>query len=164
VPGYGAPPYGAPPYPGPPYGTPPYGQPWRTYNYASWGTRVAATLIDSLLQIVPVIALIILGVAMGNAAGGILIVLGYLASFGIYIWNIVFRQGNTGQTVGKQWLSVKLIRESDGPVVGPGMSFVRNLAHILDQLPCYLGYFWPLWDAKRQTFADKVCSTVVIDV
>jgi hypothetical protein len=26
----------------------------------------------------------------------------------------------------------------------------------------YLGYLWPLWDAKRQTFADKICSTVVL--
>jgi hypothetical protein len=37
------------------------------------------------------------------------------------------------------------------------------LAHILDSLPCYLGYLWPLWDAKRQTFADKVMGTVVIE-
>jgi hypothetical protein len=26
----------------------------------------------------------------------------------------------------------------------------------------YLGYLWPLWDAKRQTFADEICSTVVL--
>jgi uncharacterized RDD family membrane protein YckC len=26
-----------------------------------------------------------------------------------------------------------------------------------------LGYLWPLWDDKRQTFADKICSTVVLD-
>ena len=43
------------------------------------------------------------------------------------------------------------------------MSFVRQLAHVLDGLPCYLGYLWPLWDAKRQTFADKVIGTYVID-
>ncbi len=24
----------------------------------------------------------------------------------------------------------------------------------------YIGYLWPLWDAKRQTFADNVCGTV----
>ena len=43
------------------------------------------------------------------------------------------------------------------------MAFVRQLAHILDGIPCYIGYLWPLWDAKRQTFADKVIGTYVID-
>jgi hypothetical protein len=43
------------------------------------------------------------------------------------------------------------------------MSFVRYIAHVLDSIPCYLGYLWPLWDAKRQTFADKVIGTVVIE-
>jgi len=34
----------------------------------------------------------------------------------------------------------------------------------LDGLPCYLGYLWPLWDSKRQTFADKIVGTVVVRV
>jgi hypothetical protein len=25
-----------------------------------------------------------------------------------------------------------------------------------------IGYLWPLWDGKRQTFADKIVGTVVI--
>ena len=41
------------------------------------------------------------------------------------------------------------------------MSFVRSLAHIVDGF-CYIGYLWPIWDAKNQTFADKIMSTVVI--
>lgn len=42
------------------------------------------------------------------------------------------------------------------------MSIVRQLAHVLDTLICYLGYLFPLWDAKRQTFADKLMSTVCV--
>jgi uncharacterized RDD family membrane protein YckC len=42
------------------------------------------------------------------------------------------------------------------------MAFVRDLAHFLDGI-FYIGYLWPLWDPKRQTFADKVCSTVVLE-
>jgi hypothetical protein len=26
-----------------------------------------------------------------------------------------------------------------------------------------VGYLWPLWDDKRQTFADQVMKTVVIE-
>ena len=41
------------------------------------------------------------------------------------------------------------------------MSFVRQLLHIVDSI-CYIGYLWPLWDRKRQTFADKILKTVVL--
>ena len=44
----------------------------------------------------------------------------------------------------------------------PACRFVRQLAHIVDSLVCYLGWLWPLWDSKNQTFADKIMSTVVI--
>jgi uncharacterized RDD family membrane protein YckC len=54
------------------------------------------------------------------------------------------------------------VRAADGSYIGGGMAFVRELAHVLDGLPCYLGYLWPLWDDKRQTFSDKVCGTVVV--
>jgi len=42
------------------------------------------------------------------------------------------------------------------------MCFVRDLAHILDAIPCYVGFLFPIWDARRQTFAAKVMSTVVL--
>lgn len=42
------------------------------------------------------------------------------------------------------------------------MAVVRGIAHVLDALPILLGFLWPLWDAKKQTFADKVCGTLVI--
>ncbi len=33
--------------------------------------------------------------------------------------------------------------------------------HVVDGL-FYVGYLWPLWDAERQTFADKIIQTVVV--
>ena len=42
------------------------------------------------------------------------------------------------------------------------MCFVRYLCHFVDSLACYIGWFWPIWDTKRQTFADKIVSTVVV--
>ena len=35
-------------------------------------------------------------------------------------------------------------------------SIVRQLAHIVDGIFCYVGYLWPLWDGKRPTLADKI--------
>ena len=42
-------------------------------------------------------------------------------------------------------------------------AFLRDLVHILDGV-AYVGYLWPLWDDKRQTFADKIMRTIVIDL
>ena len=55
-----------------------------------------------------------------------------------------------------------LVRESDGQFIGGGLSFARQIVHIVDGFPCMLGYLWPLWDAKKQTFADKIMGTVVV--
>jgi uncharacterized RDD family membrane protein YckC len=96
-------------------------------------------------------------------AGGLLLLVGVVAMIGIQVWNRCFRQGRTGQSIGKKVLGLKLVDERTGQPIGAGMAFVRDLAHILDGF-FYIGYLWPLWDDKRQTFADKVLSTLVVEV
>ncbi len=98
----------------------------------------------------------------GVAAGIVIIAVAALVAFGFGIWNQIIRQGRTGQSLGKQWMSIKLIDERTGQPMGAGMTFVRELAHLIDGIACYIGYLWPLWDAKRQTFADKIMTTVVV--
>jgi uncharacterized RDD family membrane protein YckC len=167
----------AAPPPPPPYAPPSqYGAPPSQYGaaspysaspgaaYASWLVRVGGYLLDSIIIGVPTVIIVVIGLAIGHGVGQALAVLAYLAAAVVGIWNVVFRQGATGQTFGKQIVGIRLIRELDGQPVGAGMSFLRQLAHFLDSLACYLGWLWPLWDAKNQTFADKLCSTVVIKV
>jgi uncharacterized RDD family membrane protein YckC len=72
--------------------------------------------------------------------------------------------GSSGQTPGKRMNGVKVLRERDGQVIGVGTGIARQYAHIIDSLACLLGWLWPLWDRKRQTFADKIVSTVAIKV
>ncbi|MET9291212.1 RDD family protein [Streptomyces sp. NPDC003077] len=72
------------------------------------------------------------------------------------------KEGSTGQTPGKKALNIKLVSEATGQPLGFGMAVVRRICHIVDSLPCYIGYLWPLWDEKSQTFADKFLGTVVV--
>lgn len=146
--GYGYP--QQPAYPG--YQQPGYGA---TPPYANWGQRFLGTLVDGLVFLVPYILIIV------GRDTSVLASIGGLAFLGLAIWQLI-REGRTGQTVGKQALGIRLVRESDGQPLGVGMAFVRRIAHILDSLACYLGWLWPAWDAKRQTFADKICGTIVI--
>lgn len=149
-PGYGYP-QGAPGYPQG-YGTPGYGmQP----SYANWGQRFLGTLVDGLVFLVPYL-LILFG-----RKTPVLVIVGALILVGLAIWQLIM-EGRTGQTVGKKALGIRLLKEETGQPLGVGMAFVRRIAHVLDGLPCYLGWLWPAWDAKRQTFADKVCGSIVI--
>ncbi|MGQ4432885.1 MULTISPECIES: RDD family protein [unclassified Streptomyces] len=164
-PGYGYPqgaPQGVPPQQG--YGYPQQqpgypGYPQAGYgaapSYANWGQRFLGTLVDMLVFAVPYILII---VGRGNS---VLTIIGFLLLAGLAIWQLI-QEGKTGQTVGKKALGIRLVRESDGQPLGVGMAFVRRLAHFLDSIACYLGWLWPAWDAKRQTFADKVCGSIVI--
>ena len=180
------PPYGQDPYgQQTAYAPAGYGAPQGGFTppYASWIQRVAAYLIDGLLALVAylpgLVGVVVLaantetttdpvtGVTTSEMpqGGGLvlgLVALGVLFVIAFSIWNIVIRQGRTGYTIGKGVMGIKLVKEETGQPVGPGLSFVRQLAHVLDSVLCNLGYLWPLWDAKRQTFSDKVMGTIVI--
>lgn len=123
--------------------------------YANWGQRFLGTLVDGLVFVVPYILVL---VGRNNAA---LSAIGGLAIIAIAIWQLI-QEGRTGQTIGKKALGIRLVKEETGQPLGVGMAFVRRLAHFLDSLACYLGWLWPAWDSKRQTFADKVCGSIVI--
>jgi uncharacterized RDD family membrane protein YckC len=170
------PPYGTPAQPG--YGPPPapaaggyVADPPGYYMgrvLANWPQRVGAYLIDDLIAGIPAFLALILfsgSTADETASAGAVLVssLLYLVSLGIWIYNRAILQGRTGQSWGKQVLKLRLVRMADGQPVGGLMAFFRDLLHILDALVCYLGFLWPIWDARRQClFSDKILNTVVL--
>jgi uncharacterized RDD family membrane protein YckC len=86
-----------------------------------------------------------------------------LALFAFVLYN-AFLNGSTGQSIGKKVVGLKLISEETGQPIGGGMGILRYFLHIIDSIICYIGWLFPLWDAKRQTIADKILKTVVINV
>ncbi|MCD0450601.1 RDD family protein [Actinocorallia sp. API 0066] len=158
----------------------PYGYAGGAYGvYAGWGSRVAAYLVDAI--IIGLVPAIFYGIGIslsatslevdpttgaltstgGSAVGTLLILFGALLALAGGLW-LIYQEGTTGQTIGKRLVNIRLISEQTSQPIGFGLAFVRKIAHILDGLPCYIGYFWPLFDAKKQTFADKVMNTVVV--
>jgi len=149
-------------------------------GYASWLSRVAAWVIDGVLGALAGFplwigyAMLFNGATTTTDANGVdhlqldhsagstaLIWLGVITSLAFFIWNYCFRQGRTGATIGKSVLAIRLVNDTMQPI-GAGLAFLRYLLNIVNAIPCYLGYFWPIWDAKKQTFADKIMGTYVI--
>jgi uncharacterized RDD family membrane protein YckC len=83
-------------------------------------------------------------------------------AFAYVIWNYGYKQGTTGSSIGKGIMKFKVVSEATGQPIGFGMSVVRQIAHAIDGAICYIGYLFPLWDAKRQTIADKLLKTVCL--
>jgi len=122
-------------------------------TYANWGQRVLAYLID----VAPIIILEIIFYRIF-----IIYLLILLASLGWTIYNRWYQGGTTGQSLGKKVLNIRLVSEETGQPIGMLMAFVRDICHIVDAIICYVGFLFPLWDAKRQTLADKIVRTVVV--
>ena len=180
---YPPPPPGSYPPPPPPgaYFPPPQ---WvlPTEAYTPWFKRLLAFLIDWapiwLVFIVPMVGLIVTdGWDCFDAMYGsstyyctstssdlwlIVQVLGLLLCVPYFFWNFCYRQGKTGQSIGKSVLKFKVISEKTWQPIGFWLSLVRQIVHYIDQLICYVGYLFPLWDDKRQTIADKLMSTVCV--
>jgi uncharacterized RDD family membrane protein YckC len=157
-PGYGA----APAYTGP------YDQGGNVGTLAQWPQRALGWLIDFVALAIPGYILYAIGGPKVDAATGVttgpnfFYYLGVLYFIALSVYNRWYRGGTTGQTIGRGVAGVKLVKEATGQPIGMGMAFVRDIAHIVDSIICYVGWLFPLWDSKRQTLADKIVSTVVV--
>ncbi len=84
-----------------------------------------------------------------------------LAAFAWAIYNR-YLEGSTGQSTGRRIVGTRLVRSSDGQLIGPALAIVRHFVHIIDAIIVFLGFLLPLVDAKRQTIADKIIGTLVV--
>lgn len=136
-------------------------------NLAGWGARVGAYIIDGLVPGV------LVGIGYAFVAAGIntttaevsispLAYVFFLLGLVVHVYNRWILAGKTGQSWGKKALGIKLIGEESGQPIGGGMAFVRDLAHTVDSIICDIGFLFPLWDAKKQTIADKIVKTLVV--
>lgn len=140
---------------------------WSGPPLASWRQRAHADLVDAVVPIA-IIAAGILGVLLllRLQEGAAAVVAGALAAVAALTWVVrnLARQGQSGQTVGKRAAGLRLVGVHSQRPVGATRSVVRQVLHLADSIPAFLGWLWPLVDRRRQTFADKMASTVVVVV
>ena len=151
-----------------------------SYPYAVWIRRVGAYLIDFAPNLVAQVVFSIgYGIWLTQLAGqsstgspalptGGLVWMAVgtallLAAVGWQIYNRWIVAGRTGQSMGKRVLQLSLVAEPTGQPIGALNAFLRDLLHILDGF-AYVGFLWPLWDRKRQTFSDMLMKTLVVDL
>jgi len=120
---------------------------------AGFGERFLAALVDAVLLGVASFGL---RVVLGGALGSFLGLVGGLAYWG-------YLEGSpSGQTVGKRALNIRVVDFSTGGAIGVPRALIRYVARFISSIACFLGYFWMLWDPEKQTWHDKLATTVVV--
>lgn len=123
---------------------------------AEWPQRVIALLLD-VVFLIPLMIVYAIMTSVSSTLG----IIFYLpvAAAGLYF---AWLTGETGASPGKRIVGIKIVSEATGQPIGGVNGIVRQIAHALDSLVCCIGWFLPLFDAKKQTIADKVMTTVAL--
>jgi uncharacterized RDD family membrane protein YckC len=181
--GYQPPPQAATGYPPPPAAG---GPALPKEAYTPWGTRVLAWLIDVIpLAIIEGIGWgLLLGTretacitdtseynlgefcATGASTIGQLSI-GLLSVIAVayWIWNLGYRQGTTGSSIGKSIMKFKIVSEKTGQPIGFGISVVREVIYWVASgcgILWLVAVLFPLWDPKRQTLVDKIFNNIAL--
>lgn len=128
---------------------------------ASWQARAGAFAIDMLPGAGTVVTLALLAwtapllgwVWWVYTVAAVLVV-------GAVLANRVLVPTTRGWTLGRAVVGIRVVK-ADGGDVGMVRLLLRDLAHVLDTLAVFVGWLWPLWDARNRTFADLLTRTEV---
>jgi uncharacterized RDD family membrane protein YckC len=131
---------------------------------ADWGQRALGILIDWLIifaiAVIGGILVVIVSV-VSNTLGSLVSLLLWLVLTLAWLY-MGYLVGLKGRSPGMAIMGLRCVSAETGQLIGGGMGVVRTIAHIVDSFICYIGWLFPLWDAQRQTIADKLVKTHVL--
>jgi uncharacterized RDD family membrane protein YckC len=125
---------------------------------AGWWYRAGASVIDTVVMVIPAILLFV-AFRGSRFAAGILIDL-------VFVAYASFTIANGGQTLGNKAMGTRVVDASTGGPVSVGKAFGRSVSQVVMLIviiiPWILDLLWPLWDSQNQTLHDKIAGTVVL--
>ena len=149
--------------------------------FADWWRRSVALVVDLLVTSGPtflVLAIIDAAMVPGSldpfsnqidtttrsVAMMVALALCYFVFFSAYF--ALSNGGETGATLGKRLMKIRVADQYDGTPVGPGRAFLRwilmGVFWVLVYIPGLVNLLWPLWDPQRQSWHDKLANSVVV--
>jgi len=138
-------------------------------NYATVGDRLVAVIIDSVILLVPLYVLAI-AIPLGLFTFGV----GFFPTllFGPFIltWWVLallyftFFEGTTGQTLGKQAVSIKVLDEVSKKPVNMERALLRNILRIIDWFPFFylIGFILVETQPQKKRLGDTLARTIVV--
>ncbi|OZG28870.1 RDD family protein [Williamsia sp. 1138] len=134
-----------------------------TITYASWSRQLYAYGIDVVLPAIAITSLVGIILTTGVETWPTIVCgIAAVAIVGFLVFNVVVLQGRSGLTMGKSAMSITTESAETGDPIGIVRSGARQVTHVIDTVPLLVGWFYPLRDRKRRTFADIIHGTRVI--
>ena len=65
-------------------------------------------------------------------------------------------------TIGNKILGIRVLDGHSGRSLPYARAFARALMSNLSALPCFLGFFWMLWEPRKRTWHDMVATSLVV--
>lgn len=126
---------------------------------AGWWARAGAFGIDVLLGLGAVFSLLLVGwsVPRGSWLWWLCLVPAAAVVVAMAVNRLVL-PALTGRSLGRAIMGIALVT-SDNRRPDPWRLLLRELAHLLDTIPLFLGWLWPLIDDRGRTFADILTRT-----
>jgi Mce-associated membrane protein len=131
-------------------------------TFAQWHCRGAAFAIDFLIPLTVMCSAMALWDVLERAGWVLFVAIVLcLGSFMFIVRNSVVVQGNTGSTVGKSLMGIRVVDGSGNPP-GRARAFTRTCGYLANTIPLLLGWLCPLWTSRRQAFSDMLAGTIVV--
>jgi uncharacterized RDD family membrane protein YckC len=121
---------------------------------------VASTFIQTIIRFFKLAGLVtsiqtLLDNSTFQLVSGSLLMTLFAIGYFSFFWTLV------GYTPGKALLGLKVVRKN-GAKLSFGRSLLRFFSYWISLIPLALGFFWILWDTKRQGWHDKIAGTQVL--
>lgn len=134
---------------------------------AEYGPRFMAYLIDvaigAVIAVGGFLLILLAGLVHENLA--LLVLLAWLVAVVAFsIYNYIYLQGTTGQTIGKKKQGIALLNNKTGEPVGMLMVFVRGILGGLIAQVCLLDYLWMFKGEERVRLSDQILDFQVRQV
>lgn len=142
------------------------------YQVAGLGSRFMAAVVDTILLVLTLLLVNLalwaildsLGVSLFDTENGWAFALTTLVQFAIF-WGfyILFETAWNGQTPGKRWMNLRVIR-SDGTPVTLTEVVIRNIIRFVDFLPANyaVGVTAAFIDGQSRRLGDMAAGTLVV--
>jgi|SRR3989344_2422311 len=137
-------------------------------NYVGFWRRFVAALLDGLiLTAFNFLIGFVFGFSGDSGSGASFSSsspMANVASLVVWIGYVVFYQAQSGQTLGKKVMGIKVVT-LDGQKPSVVTFFLRDvIGKLVSGIILLIGYLWVIWDSKKQALHDKIASTYVVRV
>lgn len=132
--------------------------------YAGFWQRFGASFLDGLLLYLLMFVILLLAYS-GSDFGDLAAspgILGLLVAYALPPALIMTFWIKKSATPGKMAIAAVIVDAKTGGKPTTKQFLIRYLGYGLSTLPCFLGYLWVVFDARKQGWHDKLADTVVV--